>query len=97
MTARLEARHSLIRGLREGRSETELTRAIAAVLAAEPKLASEFVRLTVAAAPRAANAQPRPRRDRRCITRGRSALAVSANSRRRPVQDAFQESEPLDR
>lgn len=39
--------HALIRSLRNTRSETELTRALAAVLDAEPEMAAEFVRLVV--------------------------------------------------
>jgi predicted nuclease with RNAse H fold len=39
--------HALIRALRNTRSETELTRALAAVLDAEPEMAAEFVRLVV--------------------------------------------------
>ena len=39
--------HALIRALRDTRSETELTRALAAVLDAEPEMAAEFVRLVV--------------------------------------------------
>jgi len=43
--------HALIRALRDTSSETELTRALAAVLDAEPEMAAEFVRLVVRKAP----------------------------------------------
>lgn len=46
-----QPKHALIQGLREGGSETELTRAIAAVLSADPEMASAFLRLAVEAAP----------------------------------------------
>jgi hypothetical protein len=45
------AGHALIRGLREGGSETELTRAFAAVLDAEPEMAAEFLQLILRRAP----------------------------------------------
>jgi hypothetical protein len=48
----LEAKHALIGALRDRGRETELTQAIAAVLAADPRMASEFVRLALAKAPR---------------------------------------------
>jgi hypothetical protein len=50
-TFELGPQHALIRGLREGSSETELTRALAAVLDAEREMAAEFVRLAVREAP----------------------------------------------
>jgi hypothetical protein len=51
VATRLRAEHALIRGLREGGSETELTRAFASVLDVEPRMTSEFLRLVVRAAP----------------------------------------------
>lgn len=48
----LMARHALIHGLRKPGGETELTRALAAVFAAEPSMAAEFARLVLDAAPR---------------------------------------------
>lgn len=51
MAVELRPEHALIRALRDTRSETELTRALAAVLGAEPEMASEFVRLVVGKAP----------------------------------------------
>ena len=51
MAVELGPEHALIRALRDTRSETELTRALAAVLGAEPEMASEFVRLVVGKAP----------------------------------------------
>ena len=49
----LAARHALIAGLRHGRSETELTRALASVFAAEPVLGASFLRLVLSRAPHA--------------------------------------------
>lgn len=49
----LAARHALIAGLRHGRSETELTRALASVFAVEPLLAVSFLKLVLEHAPRA--------------------------------------------
>lgn len=46
--------HALISGLREGGSETEMTRAFASTLAADPEMASGFVRLLIASSPHAA-------------------------------------------
>ena len=51
MAVELGPEHALIRALRNTRSETELTRALAAVLDAEPEMAAEFVRLVVGKAP----------------------------------------------
>ena len=48
----LEPQHAVIRGLRDVRSETELTRTLAAVLDAEPAMAGDFVRLVLRSAPR---------------------------------------------
>jgi len=48
----LAARHALIAGLRHGRSETELTRALASVFAAEPPLGASFLKLVLEHAPR---------------------------------------------
>ena len=45
--------HALIRGLRDLRSETELTRVLASVFAMEPEMASQFVRLVCMHAPHA--------------------------------------------
>lgn len=47
----LAARHALIAGLRHGRSETELTRALASVFAAEPVLGASFLSLVLSRAP----------------------------------------------
>jgi hypothetical protein len=49
----LAARHALIAGLRHGRSETELTRALASVFTAEPMLGASFLRLVLSHAPHA--------------------------------------------
>jgi hypothetical protein len=49
----LEARHALISGLRHGRSETELTRALASVFTVERVLGASFLRLVLSHAPRA--------------------------------------------
>ena len=49
----LAARHALIAGLRHGRSETELTRALASVFTAEPMLGASFLRLVLSHAPQA--------------------------------------------
>jgi hypothetical protein len=46
--------HALIQALRDAASETELTRALAAVLDAEPEMAAEFVRSVVQKAPHGA-------------------------------------------
>jgi hypothetical protein len=45
--------HSLLRGLRESRSETELTRALASVFDADKRLAASFARLVLERAPNA--------------------------------------------
>ena len=50
----LAARHALIAGLRQRRSETELTQTLASVFAAEPVLGASFLRLVLKHAPRAA-------------------------------------------
>jgi hypothetical protein len=47
----LTAAHALIRGLRRQGSEVELTRALASVFAAEPRMSAEFVRLVFSKAP----------------------------------------------
>jgi hypothetical protein len=47
----LAAGHALIRGLRKQGSEVELTQALAGVLAAEPRMAADFVRLVFDRAP----------------------------------------------
>jgi hypothetical protein len=47
----LHARHALIRGLRNRGSETELTRALAAVFSEEPSMAAAFVRHVISKAP----------------------------------------------
>src|SRR5262245_43187530 len=52
-TMALAARHALIAGLRDGRSETELTRALASVFAAEPTLGASFLRHVLSHAPQA--------------------------------------------
>jgi hypothetical protein len=49
----LAAQHALIAGLRDGRSETELTRALASVFAAEPVLGASFLKLVLSHAPHA--------------------------------------------
>ena len=49
----LAARHALIAGLRHGRSETELTRALASVFTAEPMLGASFLGLVLSHAPHA--------------------------------------------
>jgi hypothetical protein len=54
----LAARHALIAGLRDGRSETELTRALASVFRAEPKLGASFLKLVLLHAPRARGIDP---------------------------------------
>src|SRR4051812_17297378 len=48
----LSAGHALLRGLRRSGSETQLTQALAAVLAADPTMAADFVRLVLDHAPR---------------------------------------------
>jgi hypothetical protein len=48
----LAACHALIRGLRKSSDDTALTRTLAAVFAAEPRMASDFVRLVLGVAPR---------------------------------------------
>jgi hypothetical protein len=47
----LAARHALIDGLRDGRSETELTRALASVFRFEPVVGASFLRLVLLHAP----------------------------------------------
>lgn len=53
MAVGLTSAHALFQALRDTRSETELTRALAAVLGADPIAAADFVRAVAESAPRA--------------------------------------------